>query len=77
VHVSSCVIDCILWANASLQSSDILVDVAIISITVLRNVILVVEKISFSVLIGALIWWQGDNIDSRFRAQSGELGGPS
>ena len=77
VHVSICMTDCILWANAYLRFSDMLADIAIVSITMPKNVILVVGRISFSVLIGALISWQRDNIDSRFLAQSGELGGPA
>ena len=63
--------NCISWANAYLQSSDVLADIAIVSITMPKNVILVVGRISFSVLIDALIWWQRDNIDSRFLGSRG------
>ena len=55
VHWSSCMVVIISWDSADLRSSDILAVMAIVSITMPRNVILVVGRISFSVLMGALI----------------------
>ena len=77
VHFFQVLNDCSSSNINDLHSSDMLAVIFSVSITIPKNVILVVGGTTFSSFTGALICWQRVSMDFRFCWHTRECGGPA